>query len=322
MTFSGHFPCYTHIMIINSGMRTDIPAFYSEWFLNRIREGKVLVRNPYYGDQVTEYDLTPDKVDLLIFCTKDPTPMLKHIDELKDFNQFWFVTITPYGKDVEPFVPDKQHILDSFMELSRKVGIKNISWRYDPILITDKYSLEYHKEAFDMMAYELKGYTDNVVISFLDLYNKTIRNFDKAREVTFAERDFIGEHFAKIGKDYGITVRTCLEGTELGKFGIETDGCMTKRILEKAIGCSLNPPSEKNPRRECDCLTGRDIGAYNTCPHLCRYCYANYDKETVRRNVRLHDPGSPLLIGNIRPEDTIKKAQQNSFITGQIMLDI
>ena len=97
---------------------------------------------------------------------------------------------------------------------------------------------------------------------------------------------------------------------------------MTKRILEKAVGCALNPTSEKNPRRECDCLTGRDLGAYNTCPHLCRYCYANYDKETVRRNIKLHDPKSPLLIGNIRPEDTIKKAQQNSFITGQIMLDI
>ena len=129
-------------MIINSGMRTDIPSFYSEWFMNRIREGKVLVRNPYFGEQVTEYELTPDKVDLLIFCTKDPAPMLKYIDELKDFNMFWFVTITPYGKDIEPYVRDKQAILDSFMELSSKLGIRKVSWRYDPILITDKYNLE------------------------------------------------------------------------------------------------------------------------------------------------------------------------------------
>ena len=292
-------------MIINSGMRTDIPAFYSEWFMNRIREGKVLVRNPYYGEQVTEYDLTPDKVDLLIFCTKDPTPMLKYIDELRDFNMFWFVTITPYGKDVEPCVPDKQHILDSFMELSRKVGIKNISWRYDPILITDKYSLEYHKEAFDMMAYELNGYTDNVVISFLDLYNKTIKNFDQARDVSYAEREYIGKNFSEIAKEYGITVRTCLEGTQLGKYGIETDGCMTKRILERAVGCSLNPPSEKNPRRDCDCLTGRDIGAYNSCLSECKYCYANRKPEIPKNVIKLHDEKSPLLLGHIKENDKL-----------------
>ncbi len=309
-------------MIINSGMRTDIPSFYSEWFMNRIREGKVLVRNPYFGEQVTEYELTPDKVDLLIFCTKDPAPMLKYIDELKEFNMFWFVTITPYGKDIEPYVRDKQAILDSFMELSSKLGIRKVSWRYDPILITDKYNLEYHKEAFDMMAYELKGYTDNVVISFLDLYAKTLRNFPEAREVTYSEREFIGKNFAEIAAQYDIKVRTCLEGSELGKYGIETEGCMTKRILERAVGCSLNPPGEKNPRRDCDCITGRDIGAYNTCRHLCRYCYANYDEKTVMNNMREHDPKSPLLIGHIRPEDMIRKAEQHSFINGQIMLDL
>ena len=309
-------------MILQTGQRTDIPAFYSEWFAERLQEGMVRVRNPYNPQSVTEYTISPDVVDVIGFCSKNPEPMFPHMKLLEPYGQFWYVTLTGYGREIERNVPPADRIISVFQRLSRMVGKQRIGWRYDPILITDKYSLEYHKEAFDMMAYELKGYTDNVVISFLDLYNKTIRNFDKAREVTFAERDFIGEHFAKIGKEYGITVRTCLEGTELCKFGIETDGCMTKRILEKAIGCSLNPPSEKNPRRECDCLTGRDIGAYNTCPHLCRYCYANYDKETVRRNIRLHDPKSPLLIGNIRPEDTIKKAQQNSFITGQIMLDI
>ena len=309
-------------MIINSGMRTDIPAFYGKWFMNRIREGKVLVRNPYYGEQVTQYDLTPDKVDLLIFCTKDPRPMLKYIDELKAFRQFWFVTITPYGKDIEPYVPDKQQILDAFMALSDKLGLRNVSWRYDPILITDKYSLEYHREAFDMMCYELKGYTDNAVISFLDLYGKTLKNFPQAREVTYSEREYIGQNFSKIAKEYDITLRTCLEGRELGKYGIETDGCMTKRILERAVGCSLTPPGEKNPRRDCDCITGRDIGAYNTCRHLCRYCYANYDERSVINNMKEHDPDSPLLIGHLRDDDIVRKADQRTFITGQMMLDI
>ncbi len=122
-------------MIINTGMRTDIPAFYSEWFMNRIREGYVLVRNPYRQDWITRYELNPDVVDCIAFCTKNPAPMLKHIDELQRFNQYWFVTITPYGKDVEPNVPPKEQVMQDFIALSKNVGVNCIGWRYDPIFI-------------------------------------------------------------------------------------------------------------------------------------------------------------------------------------------
>ena len=110
-------------MIINTGMRTDIPAFYSKWLMNRIHEGYVLVRNPYYRFQVSKYSLSPKVVDCLAFCTKNPHPMLQYIDELKEkYNMFWFITITPYGKEIEPNVPDKEKVIEDFKVLSNKLG--------------------------------------------------------------------------------------------------------------------------------------------------------------------------------------------------------
>ena len=195
-------------MIINTGERTDIPAYYSEWFMNRIKEGYVLVRNPYYNEQVTRYSLSKDVFDLLAFCTKNPIPMLPHLKELWDYNMFWFVTITPYGRDVEPNVPPKEKVMDAFKSLSDTLGVNCVSWRYDPILIDDTYTLDYHIETFSEMANNLKGYTDNVVISFIDLYKKTIKNFPGIKEVTQEERDAIGEAFSKIGRENGILIRS------------------------------------------------------------------------------------------------------------------
>lgn len=306
-------------MVINTGSRTDIPAYYSEWFFNRVREGCVLVRNPYYPEQVSKYRLTPDVVDVICFCTKNPEPMLKRMNELAAFRQLWYVTITPYGKEIEPGVPEKKKVMDSFKRLSRIVGIKAVSWRYDPVFITEKYSLEFHLRSFEQMAESLQGYADNCVISFIDLYEKTKRNFPGVREVRREEREVIGREFVRIGKKYGIAIRSCCEGTELEKYGVDISGCMTKAVVERAIGCSLDVPKSKKPAREiCSCLLGNDIGMYNTCAHGCIYCYANYDKETVIRNRKMHDPDSPFLIGGFRQEDKIKDVKQESYIDGQL----
>ena len=307
-------------MIINTGQRTDIPAFYSEWFFNRIKDGFVMVRNPYYPEQVTRYELKPEVVDVLSFCTKNPAPMLDKLDLIKNYRQYWFVTITPYGKEIEPNVPDKAEIIKSVKKLSEKVGKSCVGWRYDPIFITDKYSLDFHINAFEEMAKELKGYVHQAVISFIDLYEKTKRNFPEAREVLPDERGKIGESFAAIGKKYGIKIRTCFEGTDLAKFGIDCSGCITQRLLESSIGEKLNAPKRKGPRSGCNCLLGNDIGAYNTCLHFCRYCYANYDKMTVIDNSKNHDPASPLLIGILKPTDNIKYANQKSYIDNQLSL--
>lgn len=308
-------------MILNTGNRTDIPAYYSEWFYNRIKEGFVYVRNPYYPNQVQRFVLSPELVDCIIFCTKNPAPMLPRIEEFSAFRQFWQVTITPYGTDVEPYVPEKNKVMDSLKRLSERFGVEAVSWRYDPIFISEKYSLDFHLETFEKMAENLRGYVDQCVISFIDLYAKTKRNFHEVQAVNVKERAIIGEKFAEIGKAYGILIRSCCEGTELQKYGINVDGCMTKAVIERAIGATLDIPGKMTrAREECDCLLGNDIGMYNTCGHGCLYCYANYDRKTVEENMRLHNPKSPFLIGEQQPQDVIKDVKQESYYNGQLTL--
>lgn len=310
-------------MILNTGNRTDIPAFYSEWFMNRVREGFALSRSPYAPHVLQRYRIDPETVDLLAFCTKDPSPMLKHLKELSAFPQFWSVTITPYGKEIEPNVPDKKEVMDTFLSLSDIVGKNAVCWRYDPIFISDAWSAEKHIRAFEDMAAYLSGCTGRVVISFIDLYAKTKRNFPEAEEVSRSDRLTIGKAFAEIAGSHGMKLHTCLEGEDLACFGIDTSGCMTREVLEEVLGEELIVPSSaENARKGCRCLLGGDIGAYNTCLHFCRYCYANYDRETVLRNSRMHDPASPLLVGRVLPEDEIRDAKQIRYATGQQKLPL
>lgn len=307
-------------MILQTGMRTDIPAFYSDWFINRIREGYVLVRNPYNLSSVTKYRINPDVVDLIAFCTKNPAPMLEHMDILKSYGQYWFVTITPYGREIEPNVPDKKQVMDEFKILSKTVGIDSVGWRYDPIFISDKYSLDFHIDAFEKMAKELSEYTNTCIISFIDLYEKVLRNFPQVRMVSREERLKIGKTFVEIGRKYGITIKACAEGEELKNYGIDCNGCLTKATYETALGARLNMPKIKGQRNECACFFGNDIGAYDTCRHFCRYCYANSDRKAVLNNSKLHNPESPFLIGGHRIGDKITEAKQESWIDNQLVL--
>ncbi len=305
-------------MIINTGQRTDIPAFYSEWFANRLREGFVCVRNPYYPEQVSRYRLDPSVVDCIGFCTKNPAPMFDHMDLLKDYGQYWFVTITPYGRDIEPNVKDKHELLEDFKKLSAMVGVRSIGWRYDPIFVTDRYSTAYHLRAFEKMAAALEGRTETAVISFIDLYAKVRRNFPEAREVTKEQRLTLGKEMVKIASAHGMTLRPCAEGDDLAPFGADCGGCMRISDYEKAIGKKLNAPKKKGARAACSCYLACDVGAYNTCRHLCRYCYANAEPSKVLAQSRRHDPASPFLIGNYEKGDVINDVQQKSWIIGDL----
>ena len=309
-------------MIINTGQRTDIPAFYADWFVNRLKAGFVLVRNPYNPRSVTRYRLSPEVVDLIGFCTKNPAPMLPHMDLLRLYGQFWYVTITPYGKEIEPGVPDKREVLESFRRLSDTVGPDRMGWRYDPVFISGEYPAERHIRAFEYMAQTLSGYTRTAVISFVDLYEKTKRNFPEVRPVTAEQRLLLGKAFAEIAGQYGMTLRPCGEGDELARFGADCSGCMTVAMYEQALGRRLKVPKTAPARKECACYLGGDIGAYNTCGHLCRYCYANYDAATVRKNLAAHDPESPLLIGRLEPGDQVHEAKQESWIDPQITMEL
>ena len=301
-------------MILNTGLRTDIPGFFSEWFYNRIEDGFVYVRNPYAKNQIYSYRLDPELIDCIIFCTKNPKPMFENLEKIDKFNQYWHITITPYEKEIEPNVPPINDVLESFKYLSKKLGKENVTLRYDPIFINEKYTLEKHIESFEYIINSLSGYTTEAIISFIDLYEKTKRNFPKAREVTKDERLKIGKEFARIGNENNIRIKTCVEGTELDKFGIDSSGCMTKEVIERAINKNLNIPKQKARNGECYCLLNNDIGEYNTCGHGCLYCYANSNKRLVKRNLKLHDPKSPILIGEIKEDDIIKEMNQKSLI--------
>ncbi len=308
-------------MILNTGNRTDIPAYYSHWFYNRIEEGYVFSRNPYDPSQVTRYLLDPETVDCIVFCTKNPAPMLDRLDRLNAFNQFWSVTITPYGEDIEPFVPPKENVMTTFKTLSEKVGLNRISWRYDPIFITENYSVDFHLRTFEQMAAELEGYTDNCVISFIDLYEKTKRNFPGIRPVRRDERLSLGEAFVRIGREHGMIIRPCGEGSELESAGADCSGCLSCAVLERAVGLPLSVPDSAQTREACSCILGNDIGAYNTCGHGCLYCYANDDRKTVEANRMQHDPRSPFLIGSFMDGDRIKSAEQESCIRRQVSIE-
>lgn len=304
-------------MIINTGQRTDIPAFYAEWFVNRLREGVVCVRNPYNPSQVSRYRLDPTVVDVIGFCTKNPAPMFPYMDLLKDYGQYWFVTITPYGRDMEPNVPDKHRLLEDFKRLSEQVGVNAIGWRYDPILLSERYTTAYHLRAFETMASALEGYTQTAVISFIDLYPKVRRNFPEAREVRAEERIRLGKALIEIASTHGMIVKPCAEGDELAPYGADCGGCMRLGDYEKAIGKKLSAPKRKGTRAGCACYLACDIGAYNTCKHLCKYCYANTEPTRVLTQSRLHDPRSPFLIGNYRDGDVIHDVPQRSWIDPQ-----
>ena len=307
-------------MIIHASMRTDIPAFYSRWFLRRIREGFVCVRNPYNPSSVTRYRLSPDVVDLLAFCTKNPAPLLSHLDKLSPYRQHWSITITPYGKNIEPAVPAPDAVIFSFRELSSAIGAAHTAWRYDPIILTPYWTIERHIAAFSQMAAALEGVTETVMASFLDLYPKVQRNFPEGRYISPAERIQLGKELIRIARRHGMRFIACAEGNSLARCGADCSGCFSKARLESIIGTPLSIPMGARVRKECPCIMGHDIGAYDSCPHFCRYCYANSTPAAVRRNLPRHDPRSPFLLGPAHPGDVIHEAKQKSWIQPQMNL--
>ncbi len=308
-------------MIINTGQRTDIPAFYSKWFINRIREGFVLVRNPYYPKTVTKFLLNPDVVDVIGFCTKNPRPMFKYLDEIKEFGQFWYISITGFEKDYETNVPAIDQVIEDFIYLSNKIGKDKVAWRYTPIIINDKYTKERHIKTFEYIAKRLEGYTNLVAYGFVDIYPKLQKNHPEIKDTDDLTKIEITKEFKEIAKRYNMNLRLCSKEKWLKEFGIDVDGCMRLEDYEKAINSNLILKKRMDARKGyCSCLISNDIGMYNCCPHLCRYCYANGNKDLVISNFNMHDENSPLLLGNINEDDIIKEAKQESYKDIQLSL--
>ena len=309
-------------MIISASRRTDIPTYYSEWFYNRIKDRYVLVRNPMNIHQISKIDLSPEIVDGIVFWTKNPMPMIKRINELSDYMYYFQFTITPYGRDIEPSIPNKkEYILPAFKALSKQIGAKRMVWRYDPIFISERYTMNYHIKAFEKIASELHEFTNKVTISFIDVDYKGVKTNISQLNLSPFNTEMqveLSEQFADIAHGFGLKIDTCAEKIDLQKYGIEHARCIDDRLFSELLCSNLKIEKDKSQRLECGCVASIDIGMYNSCLNGCRYCYANYSQKTVSGNREKHNPLSPLIVGEVNSNDRVYERKVKSFRDNQM----
>ena len=295
------------MILIVSG-RTDIVAFYSDWFMNRYEDGYVDVRNPFNHKLVSRIHF--NDVDAILFCTKNPLPIL---DSLKRIDKpiLFHVTLTPYKNDIEPNVIDKKDVIAGIKKLSDLIGVDRVVIRYDPIFLSDKYDIAYHKRAFSKMCKLLNGYVKKIIVSFIDDCKNVRYHKNEIRFRDFNEEDYfeIGIYFSMIAKDNGMSVQTCFEDHDLSQYGFVKGECLSHELAYELTGKSYDDWKARKGGK-CHCVKMVDIGAYNTCKHFCKYCYANYDERVIEWNVNHHYPSSSLLIGKLEDDDVIKDRYQ------------
>ena len=291
-------------MILNVSGRTDIVAFYSKWFINRYKIGYVDVRNPFYPQNISRIYFKD--VDAILFCTKNPIPIIPYL-KIIDKPIVFHITITPYHKDIEENVYNKKKIINSIKKLAKIIDNNYIYIRYDPIFINEKYNIDYHIKAFNKLCMLLNNYIKHIIISFIDEYKNVKLNYKylKYKKITKQEIHILAKNFAEIAKKNNMSIQTCCEDEledELKEYGFITNACMSQELAYQLT----NKKYKKWKSRPCNCVELVDIGAYNTCKHFCKYCYANYDEKKVKENVAKHDPNSSLLIGKLNKDDIIK----------------
>ena len=292
-------------MILNVSGRTDVVAFYTPWFMKRYREGFIDVRNPFNSMLVSRIKFS--NVDLIMFCTKNPRPIIPYLKEIKKPIVF-HVTLTPYLKDIEPNVPNKKEVIEDIKKISDIVGIDNLYVRYDPVFLNYKYNIDYHKKMFERMCMLLNGYVKNIIISFIDEYKNVRNNMKYINYRDFTEEDYreIGISFSKSAEKYNMTVQTCFEDRNLSEYGFKVGECMSHELAYILTGKKYSNWTARKGGK-CNCVQMVDIGMYNTCKHFCKYCYANYDEKSVKNNIARHNPNSSLLIGELNNDDVIKE---------------
>lgn len=305
-------------MIISASRRTDIPAYYSKWFLNRIREGYCTVPNPFNFEQVQLVDLTPEAVTAIVFWTRNATPILKDLKILDDlgYKYYFQFTINNYGKTLEPYNPSLELSLNSFKQLSEKLGIGKVIWRYDPIVFTDELTIDFHKSNFSKIFNELKNYTKKIVISIIDDYKKTLSRLRKI-QVNYTEKqenipqvEELLKYIVDRAYTENIRVESCAEEKDLSYLGIEHGKCIDDRLLKEEFGIDLCYKKDKNQRLACGCMISKDIGVNNTCLMGCEYCYATSSHKAAINNRKKHNPDFSSLIEH-KINDDIKLLIEN-----------
>lgn len=307
-------------MIISVSRRTDIPALYSKWFMNRLKEGFVLTRNPMNYKQISYVSLKPEDVTCLVFWTKNPEPMIQNIEELVEYNYYFQITVTPYGEDFESNLPPKDVIIDSLKILSNKIGKKKIIWRYDPIIITETYSEEFHLLEFENMCKKLNGCTDACIVSFMEKYKKINRFYDANNIIELDVENKI-KFLAKlncIASNYNITLKTCASEIDYTEVGLRAAKCIDDELILDLFNIQSDK-KDINQRKNCGCVMSKDIGSYNTCVNGCSYCYANSSKGIANTYYNEHDVNSELLGLRLSGDENISK-QKSSKVSQQISL--
>ena len=310
-------------MIISASRRTDLPAFYSQWFFQRLQEGYVLVRNPVNPRQVSRVSLAPEVVDGFVFWTKNPCPMLPWLDRLPDCPYYFQVTLTPYGAEIERNLPSKREvILPAVRQLARRIGPERVIWRYDPVFLTDQYSAAFHQKAFSQLARALKGVTVRCIISFLDWYSPMERRFGSQRPQMIDEGQMqaLAAAFGQTAAENGMRIFTCAETADLSGFGLEHGCCIDRELLEQIGGRSLDLGKDRGQRAACGCAMSIDIGAYDTCPGGCLYCYADHGAGRTAQHLACFDPHSPLLCSRLGPADIVRERKMKSSRVEQTSL--
>lgn len=306
-------------MILNTGGRTDMVNYFSEWLLNRFAAGYAYSRNPFHPDVVNRIDLNPETIDVVEFCSKNYRPILSRLHEITErFNCHFHYTITAYDKDIEPNVPGIDESIETLRDLSAQVGKEKIIWRYDPVLLTGKYTIERHFATFDYMAGRIAPYVSRCVFSFVVWYKKL--HLPELQPISGQQKELIAKGLGEMAAKRHLYIQTCGTKESYEQYGIHHSGCMTRAVYEHSLGLHFKKVAERGNRPGCRCMESRGLGDYNTCLNGCRYCYANYDHEKARENYRLHDPESPLMIGHLRPTDKIVPLHQESCLDRAPML--
>ena len=286
-------------MILSASRRTDIPAFFHEWFFGRIDERFAIARNPVNASQVKRIALSPDFIDCIVFWTKNPEAMMPRLDKLAGYSYYFQFTLTPYGADIEPRLPDKAKIIDTFRRLSDRLGPSRVVWRYDPVFVNARYTVSHHAESFGAIANALKDYAEKAVFSFIDMYSKTERNMaGQSPEALGLEAKLeIARQLAQTARENSLAIDACAEDVDLSDYGIARAKCIDGNLVSRIAGRPLDAKKDKSQRPGCGCAASVDIGAYDTCLHGCLYCYANRSHSAALENARNHDKSSPLLVG-------------------------
>jgi hypothetical protein len=292
-------------MIISASRRTDIPAFYSEWFMNRIRAGFCTVPNPVRKDQISRVSLKPEDVDVIVFWTRNPVPLMKHLDELdkRGYCYCFQYTIMDNPRVLDPRCPAADDAIESARRLSGRIGPEKVIWRYDPIVFAGALNAEFHKKTYERIAGALRGHAHCSVISVVDVYRKIGKRLRSLAENGFELTPLDGRSLedlmrsiAGTAKANGMEVFTCAEETDFSSCGIPPGKCIDDAYIARVFGLKVPAAKDPSQRKACGCVVSRDIGAYDSCLFGCAYCYATSSFERAKENHQRHDPASASLI--------------------------